>query len=504
MLAGCSRKKEWLLACFFSIMCCALFSKNDSTLVIVFDFNEQAIKEKNNLIEPRAVGISLVKDRFGNDKSAIYLHGNPDSYLNLGTSDLLKPKAFSVSIWINLDRYIYAGQGSEANPIIGTKNGPTDDFNIAYGLCYDFKSGRLCALSHKDSTLDVNIKSIGNFVFNEWYHLVYTLDGSEFRFYVNGELQQKAIKRFEINYLADDSVVIGNTANKKNHRWLQGIIDDIQIHHRAITPGEVQALYRSDNPNKQKQFIADALKYLGLITVFVLIIIALLIRNKQNLKKQKKQLDLLNRINELEIKVIKNRMNPHFISNCLSAIQELIYTQNYTKAVQYIAKFSFFMRQGLHFSSRTYITLEEEIAIIQLNVELEQLRFKDKFEFKLNVSNVNLSEILIPSLITQPFIENAVWHGLLPLQDIRKGYLEILVYEKADSVYLEITDNGVGRNNKPLTPNSKGTKLVTDKIESINKLMGENNYRFEIIDRFDKQGKAAGTRIVIQLKNSRE
>jgi two-component sensor histidine kinase len=479
------------------------WAQTDSTLCITFDFNEHEVKEKNGLVTPKGIGTSLVNDRFGNERSAVYLHGNPDSYLNLGTSAYLKPESGTISIWINLDRYIYAGRGGEVNTIIGTKNGPGDDFNQAYNICYEFKIKRLLAVSHQDSTLDVNIKSEQDLVFNKWYHLVYTFDRSKFAFYVNGILQQTAPKRFDIKYLENDSVIVGNSANKKNNRWSQGIFDDIQIFHRAITPEEVLELYHSPNPNETRQLMLDMAKYAAIVLFFVLIIIVILVRNKRRLKKQKEQFELQSRISELEIKVIKNQMNPHFISNCLTAIQDLIYTENYKKANQYIAKFSYFMRQVLNYSDKTYITLAEELSIVKLDVELEQLRFKDEFEFELNIAEVNPNDVLIPSLITQPFIENAIWHGLLPLKGIRKACLKINIYETGNSVFMEIEDNGVGRKQEAISENSKGTKLVMDKIESINRLMKENDYRLEIIDLFDDAGKQAGTKVVLRLKDSK-
>jgi heme/copper-type cytochrome/quinol oxidase subunit 2 len=483
------------------------FSQTDSTFTITFDFNDQEIKEKDNKLIPKPIGVSLVKDRFGNEASALYLHGNPNSYFNLGISKFLKPEFGTISLWVNLERYIYAGTGFEGNSIIETKNGPGEDFITSWGFYYDFQSKRLCAVSHKDSTEEINIRSRNEFTFNKWYHLAFTFNKSQFAFYINGELQQTTPKKFSIKYLENDSVIVGNSASKKNNRWAQGTFDDIQIFHRALSPLEVLQLYNAPNPNKTQQFLLDTAKYIAIILIFVLLIVVILIRNKRNLKKQKEQFELHNRIAELEIKVIKNQMNPHFISNCLAAIQELIYTENYKKAAQYIAKFSFFLRQVLQYSDKTYITLQEELTIIKLNIELEQLRFKEGFDFKLNVQNqIDLNSILIPSLITQPFIENAIWHGLIPLEDKRKACLSITVLEKNDTVFIEIEDNGVGRSSdKDLKENdSKGTKLVMDKIESINKLLQGNDYKLDIVDLFDLTNTPNGTKIIIQLKNSKE
>jgi hypothetical protein len=470
---------------------------------LIFDFNQQQIKEKNDRILIKPVGISLTEDRFGNSKSAIYLHGHPDSYLNLGTSNFLKPKVGTISIWVNLDRKIFSGTGSESNPIIETKNSENEDFNYAYGLFYDFSTNRFGFVSHKDSTLDLNLKSVDEIRFNKWYHLAVTFDDKYFNFYINGELQQSAPKRFNLVYLKNDSVIIGNAASEKNNRWSQGIFDDIQIYHRVLSADEILALYNSPNPNRFKNIIGEIFKYGIIVLVFIGIVVFILIRNKHNLKKQKEQFELINKISELELKVVKAQMNPHFISNCLDAIQELIYKNNIEMAGQYIAKFSYFLRQILNYSDKNYITLAEEIEIVRLNVELEQLRFKNNFDFQLNLSgNVDLDDILIPSLITQPFIENAIWHGLLPLNNLRKPMLKVGVYINNNVCSIEIEDNGVGRDlDKKNNYNSKGTKLVQDKIITINRLFKTTKYKLEIIDLFDDDNRSSGTRVIIQLEN---
>lgn len=489
---------------FMYLVCCTgLMAQTAPKSCLAFDFNDHEIKENKDRIKIKPVGISLVSDRFGNDRSAVYMHGNPDSYLNLGNSKLLKPSTGSISIWFNLDRCIYSGRGSEADPILCTRNGPGEDFNQAYGLCYDFKAKRLCVVSHKDSTLDINIKSEKDIHFNSWYHIVFTFDKAQFAFYVNGVLQQAAAKRFEVTYLEGDTVIVGNTASKKNYRWSQGCFDDIRFYNYALTPDEVTSLYNEPNPNKTRLLMMEIAKYAGIVLVFVLIIIIILIRNRRKLKKQQEQFELQSRISDLEIKVIKNQMNPHFISNCLAAIQDLIYTENYKQAAQYIAKFSFFMRQVLNYSDKTYVTLSEELMIVKLNIELEQLRFKNEFEFELDIRDVNTDEVLIPSLITQPFIENAIWHGLLPLQEKRQPRLRMTVYEKGNFVFLEIEDNGVGRTSKGISGNSKGTTLVMDKMDTLNKLLKENDYRLEIVDLYDTEQQPAGTKVVIHLKDSK-
>ena len=502
---NCVKIKFQFLFIFLSV---AIISSAqiDTNLVIEFNFNKGKIIEKNDLIYPTAKGISFSDDRFGNSNSAVYTNGSNFSYISLGVSNLLKPKNGTIALWVKLERRVHFGKGLDIDPIIVTKNGPGTDYIFAYNISLSNSSGRFSANATLDSTFESSICSKQKIEYQKWYHLAITFNKNNFTFYINGKKTEQVPKNFVTKYLITDSVVVGHTASTKNERYSIGDFDDIFIYHRVLSDNEILLLYKAPNPNKFKNLLNEIINYAAILAIFTCVIIIILYINKQKLKKQKQKFELNNRINELEIKVIKNQMNPHFISNCLAAIQELIYTENYKRAAQYIAKFSFFMRQVLNYSDKTYITLEEEITIVKLYVELEQLRFANEFEFTIHVDkSINVNEILLPSLITQPFIENAIWHGLLPLQNIRKPSLNINVFKQNNIVFLEIGDNGVGRQqNKINNKNSKGTKLVTDKLDIINKLLNGNDYKLQIIDLVDKHNKPSGTKIKIQLAYTEE
>jgi hypothetical protein len=487
----------------FCLLCSAtLFSQIDSTTLLTFDFNDHEIREKDHLVSSKPVGVSLSNDRFGNERSALYVHGHLYSYLNLGTSPLLKPKKGTVSLWVNHERVVVAGKGYESNPILVTKNSPRNDFYDAYVIFYDCKSERFMAFSSKDSTEQAGANSLEKVIFNQWYHLVITYDHTHFAFYINGELQLNSRKNFETVFDPLDSVVVGHGANIKNVRYMRGTVDDIKIFHRVLTKEEIMQLYLEPNPNKLKNLMKELARYGSIILVLIIVIILLIIRNRRNLKKQKEQFELINRITELELKVVKAQINPHFISNCLAAIQDLIYENDIDKAGQYIARFSYFLRQVLNYSDKNYISLAEELEIIKLNMELEQLRFKNEFNFKLVIDEDVDTEQLIPALICQPFIENAIWHGLLPLNNLRAAQLKVTVIQKEDTTCIEIEDNGVGRRpSNSFDESSKGTKLVLDKIETLNRLSGNLKHRVEIIDLKDENAKPVGTKVVILVDN---
>jgi LytS/YehU family sensor histidine kinase len=203
------------------------------------------------------------------------------------------------------------------------------------------------------------------------------------------------------------------------------------------------------------------------------------------------------------VNAIKGQMNPHFISNSMAAIQNLIYNKEYVKASQYLAKSTFLMRQVLDLYDKTYVSLEEEIQFMKLNIELEQLRFNANFSFRLEIEeNIDLKQVLIPTLITQPLIENAIWHGLLPLTE-RDPQLTVSVYTENAITCISIEDNGVGRkkDNTGAERESRGLKLVMDKIDLINQLRGSRDFSLTIQDLVDKNQEPSGTRIVIQLFN---
>lgn len=480
-----------------------LFSQIDTNIVLVFDFNEHLIKEKDNKVKVKLSDISLVKDRFGNEESAVYLHGERSSYLNLGTSKLLKPRQGTISLWVNLERKVYAGRGYESNPILITKNSKASDFSDAYVLFYDFKSDRLMVFSSKDSTEQAGANSLETFEFNKWYHLVFTYDDNHLSFYINGKLQLNAKKRFQTIFDIEDSVVVGNGASIKNDRYIRGTVDDIMIYHKVLSDNEINDLYNAPNPNRIRDFLSEILKYGMIIILLGCIIIVIVIRNRKKLAQQKEYYELKNKINELEIKVIKGQINPHFISNCLAAIQNLVYQNNLEVACLYIAKFNHLMRNVLNASEKTFISLKEEIEIIKLNIELEQLRFNSEFNFTLSIPvELEVDDVFVPSLITQPIIENAIWHGLLPLKNMRIPCLSFNVYISNQFIVIEIFDNGVGRGNNSYNKivQSKGSKLVTDKLQCVNKISNSNNNTMTIIDLIDINNNPVGTKVVLQLE----
>lgn len=183
---------------------------------------------------------------------------------------------------------------------------------------------------------------------------------------------------------------------------------------------------------------------------------------------------------ELELQALQAQLNPHFIFNALGAIQHTIRDENPEKAEYFLTSFALLMRLFLESSKKKKITLAEEIQLITRYVELEQLRFENTFDFEFEVDEeIDIHSTEIPSLLFQPFVENAINHGLFHKKE--QGLLSISIKEKASVLHCEIRDNGVGRERaaeiqkKSLKSHkSRATEIVNERLEILQQVEGLN------------------------------
>jgi tetratricopeptide (TPR) repeat protein len=161
---------------------------------------------------------------------------------------------------------------------------------------------------------------------------------------------------------------------------------------------------------------------------------------KLELEETRKRLEMEKQLKASEITAIKAQMNPHFIFNAINSIQDLILKGDIDNSYSYIIKFAQLVRQTLNYSDKEFIDVEDEIQLLEVYLELEKLRFKNDFEYIINKNN--LTDFQIPPMLIQPFVENAIKHGLLHKDGLKK--LEISL-TKDDLFRCTISDNGVGR-----------------------------------------------------------
>lgn len=223
------------------------------------------------------------------------------------------------------------------------------------------------------------------------------------------------------------------------------------------------------------------------------------IRKENNLKTQFNK-----KLNEIEMRALRAQMNPHFIFNCLNSINRYIVKSDHKTASSYLTKFSKLIRLILDNSASDSISLERELETLQLYIEMENLRFDNAFDYFIETgANVQPDTIAIPSMLLQPYIENAIWHGLLHKDD-GKGMLTIKITRPEENLlYVQIDDNGVGRKRSKeirsaeTIRRSYGIQISKERIQLINNLYNVNaSVSIEDIMTFDK---VAGTRVVLKI-----
>ncbi len=238
-----------------------------------------------------------------------------------------------------------------------------------------------------------------------------------------------------------------------------------------------------------------------LIIYALLVGLALLLFSLFWMLRSNKQRRLAN--NLLALKSLRTQMNPHFIFNALNSVNSFIAQNDERTANRYLTDFSTLMRSVLNNSEEDFIPLEKEIELLELYLKLEHSRFKDKFDYDLTVDkNIDQGQFQIPPMLLQPYVENAVWHGLRYKKE--KGFLKVQLFKIDEvTIQIEISDNGIGRKkSKELKTDhqkkqqSKGMQNIKQRVAILNEMYKDKVDVF-INDLYDD---ATGTKVVLTLK----
>jgi len=248
------------------------------------------------------------------------------------------------------------------------------------------------------------------------------------------------------------------------------------------------------------------LSFFVLITTLLIATVILLawLRIKYIQKNEAEKRALAQRITNLEQQALGAMMNPHFIFNALNSIQHYMNTNNPNEANEYLSKFAHLIRLNMDLASQNTISLEEELGRLELYLELEELRFGERFQWNIDLEeDLDSYEYLVPSMIIQPYVENAIWHGLDQKETI--GKVDIKIYEKNNQLHIEVIDNGIGieesqqlKKSHIDTHNSKGMKITRERIELFNQNK-KQNASVEVKELKDELKKAQGTKVHIRL-----
>jgi LytS/YehU family sensor histidine kinase len=208
---------------------------------------------------------------------------------------------------------------------------------------------------------------------------------------------------------------------------------------------------------------------------------------------------------ELQQKLLRSQMNPHFIFNAMTSIQNFIYKEEPQKAADYLSSVFKLMRSILEGSKHEYVSLEKEISTLRYYLILQQLCYQHKFDFVIDVdAEMDTENINVPPMIAQPFIENAIEHGISNKTD-GKGMVTIRLKHQGEKFRLEIEDNGIGREKANEINKHRGdkhlsvaTNITQERITLLNG-NGSKKISMKIIDLRNGAGEATGTKVVFEF-----
>ena len=279
---------------------------------------------------------------------------------------------------------------------------------------------------------------------------------------------------------------------------------------QQLQSAQVISLSQENDLNKLKQ---RQLLFYSIAGLAALLFGSLYFFNRNRAKQaqlkvelEKKEAEFQRSLADVSMSALRSQMNPHFIFNCLNSIK-LYTTQNDSVAASaYLTKFSKLIRMALENSRNETVTLKAELESLDLYIQMEAMRFKDKLKYTITVDeNVDSSFIEIPPLLLQPYVENAIWHGLMHKED--GGRIAVQVRELPNEPVLSITiqDNGVGRlksaelQSKSATKHkSYGTKVTSERLDLINKVY-KTGASVTTEDVLNESGAIAGTLVTIKI-----
>jgi tetratricopeptide (TPR) repeat protein len=312
----------------------------------------------------------------------------------------------------------------------------------------------------------------------------------------------------------DMSIMHKNQGNYKlayeNHVLHKQFSDSLEMKKFNEGMADARSRYEADKAEKELELVSLKLsnqKYLvygfaGL--VFLVLVIGFLVFRSSRLSAKRRITEMNHKISEVTQKNLRQQMNPHFIFNTLNSIQYYMYQHDKISTNNYLTKFSLLMRKTLENSQHTAIPIKDELDALQLYLELESLRFKEKFAYSIEVDeDIDTLLLKIPTMLIQPYVENSICHGLVNKNG--KGYVSINLKQNDDELVCTIEDNGIGRvaamrikDQKNGNHASLGTKITESRLSLVNSLYGKNmkiNYQ----DLQDNNGEGSGTKVQIHI-----
>jgi tetratricopeptide (TPR) repeat protein len=309
-------------------------------------------------------------------------------------------------------------------------------------------------------------------------------------FYTKKGNHEEALLEFKVANELEKSI-----NNERNLNYINDLVLKYESESKSNT---IRALAYENELVKSRLEKNQLALLFGLLGIILVSIVFTVYDRHKQLKQEKKILTL-------EQDMLRVQMNPHFIFNSLNSIKLYIINNEKENAVYYLNKFAKLIRKILMASSEKEIPLSNELDTMELYMNIENIRFSNAISFNIIIDdNVSAHNIKVPSLILQPFIENALWHGLSSKEGDKKIVVRVEKNKKRH-ITISITDNGIGRKvskeinkQKTLKQKSFGIELTKERLENFSKRY-TNMYNIKINDLHDKQGNASGTKVVLDI-----
>lgn len=237
------------------------------------------------------------------------------------------------------------------------------------------------------------------------------------------------------------------------------------------------------------------------IAVILILLVIVIFQRMRGAEKEKLMVE--QQKSWLELKALRTQMNPHFLYNTINSIQSYVLKNDTKSSVNYLAQFASLMRGVLENSRKDKITLSDEVEGLFNYLDFETMRFPSKFKYQIKIDNhLDKNKTLLPPLLIQPYVENAIWHGLMHMQD---GIGQVtIIFEKIDGhIMCVIDDNGIGRKaakelRNKLLHKPHGMSIVAERMESMNR-MYHWDMKVHVIDKFNEDEVSTGTRVELYL-----
>ena len=327
--------------------------------------------------------------------------------------------------------------------------------------------------------------------------------------------QRKITLSFNVSTLRfRDNITYKYKLEGYDKEWQIARYEENSVTYNALSPGKYTFIVHSLNGSVQSKpirysFTIDApfhQKWWFYLLIFLVTGLGMAMvnnyrikkikkKNGDRLEKQKIQTEML----ESELKALRSQMNPHFIFNALNSIQDLILKEETDASYDYIVLFADLVRSTLNYSNKDFIDIDKELEFIKVYLSLEKLRFKEEFEYTIEANNIG--DIKVPSLLIQPFIENALIHGLIHKEGLKTLSIEFNMQN--EKLTCSIRDNGIGRARSKEIQTRQGNhesfalNAIEQRLAILNR---QNDYAcgFVIVD-LEENGQSTGTEVVVTL-----